>query len=216
MPNTVVHNPALKGNPTTTTFYSYLWLRSKAGFAPAGTPYYAGKGSGNRACSAQHNVRPPKDRSRIVIFPMLNEAEAFESEMALIELFGRQDNGTGILRNRTDGGDGPSGYKFTEDQLRRVTEKNRKQAADSKWQQAQAEGMARAEMFASPKYQKNVAEANRKKAADPEWQEANRKGSHNRYHVKGWFSEKTGKHFPPKPSVRCPLCSEQGLVVAWG
>ena len=68
-------------------------------------------------------------------------------------------------------------------------------------------------------YKKQVAKqrvARRKKAADPEWQEANRKGSHNRYHVKGWFSEKTGKHFPPKPSVRCPLCSEQGLVVAWG
>jgi hypothetical protein len=81
-------------------FYSYLWLRVD------GTPYYAGKGHGRRAYDRHHGFCPPADRSRIVIFPMLNEAEAFESEIALIELFGRKDLGTGILHNRTNGGDG--------------------------------------------------------------------------------------------------------------
>lgn len=87
-------------------FYSYLWLRED------GTPYYVGKGTGNRAWVREsHHCFPPKDRSRILIFPQDSEADAFESERALIWLFGRKDIGTGILRNMTDGGDGSSGYK---------------------------------------------------------------------------------------------------------
>lgn len=97
-------------------FYSYLYLRED------GTPYYAGKGTGERAFhSATHAVRPPKDRTRIVVFPMASEAEAFESERALIELFGRKDNSTGILRNMTDGGDGSSGYKHTIDTRKKMS-----------------------------------------------------------------------------------------------
>lgn len=91
-------------------FYAYLWLREN------GTPYYVGKGKGRRALkSADHCVRRPKDRSRIVIILCRNEAEAFETEKNLILNWGRKDNGTGILRNMTDGGDGPSGYRFSEE-----------------------------------------------------------------------------------------------------
>jgi hypothetical protein len=97
-------------------FYSYLWLRED------GTPYYAGKGSGRRAFrSIGHSVHRPVDRSHIVVFPMLNEAEAFESEIALIELFGRKDNGTGVLRNMTDGGEGVRGHKRTEEHNKRIS-----------------------------------------------------------------------------------------------
>lgn len=86
------------------SFYSYMWLRKD------GTPYYVGKGQKRRAfISSAHGVHRPKDRRRILIFPMLSETEAFESEKALIELFGRKDKGTGILRNLTDGGEGSSG-----------------------------------------------------------------------------------------------------------
>ena len=79
-------------------FYSYLWLRAD------GTPYYAGKGKGNRAhIRGSHRLRPPDDNSRILIFPMASEADALESEIALIDLFGRKDLGTGCLRNFTTG-----------------------------------------------------------------------------------------------------------------
>jgi hypothetical protein len=86
-------------------FYSYLWLRKD------GTPYYAGKGNGRRAFRQHERIHPPKDRSRILVFPMASEAEAFESEIALIDLFGRKDLGTGCLRNLTNGGDGSTGHR---------------------------------------------------------------------------------------------------------
>ena len=96
-------------------FYSYLWLRED------GSPYYAGKGRGNRAFRSKgHGVHRPKNLNRILVFPMMDEGEAFESEVALIELFGRKDNGTGCLRNLTDGGDGPSGHIHSEKQKERI------------------------------------------------------------------------------------------------
>ena len=75
------------------------------------TPYYAGKGSGKRAFQSRGHgaLHHPKDISRILVFPHATEAEAFESEMAFIKWFGRKDNGTGVLRNLTDGGEGVSG-----------------------------------------------------------------------------------------------------------
>jgi len=87
-------------------FYSYLWLRED------GTPYYVGKGCGKRAFGRKNHGRlhPPKDLSRIVLFPQDSEAAAFESERDLIALFGRKDLGTGCLRNMTDGGEGATGY----------------------------------------------------------------------------------------------------------
>jgi hypothetical protein len=99
-------------------FYSYLYLREDE------TPYYVGKGCGKRAFKHKKNgdVHPPKDKFRIIIFPMLNEAEAFESEMALIELFGRKDLGTGILYNRTNGGDGTSGLRWSEEAKQKMSE----------------------------------------------------------------------------------------------
>jgi hypothetical protein len=87
-----------------------------------GTPYYIGKGHGKRAYESYLGHLAPKDRSRILIFPMLNEAEAFESEIALIDLFGRKDLGTGCLRNRTDGGEGQKGRKRSEIICHKISE----------------------------------------------------------------------------------------------
>ncbi len=74
-------------------------------------PYYVGKGRGNRAYSKQHSVPVPADRANIVIvLSGLSENSAFDEERRLIVLYGRIDNGTGCLQNRTDGGEGTSGY----------------------------------------------------------------------------------------------------------
>ncbi len=91
-------------------FYAYMWLRED------GTPYYAGKGTGRRAWHFKHTMNRPKNRSRILIFNRSSEAEAFETEKELIRNWGRKDNGTGILRNFTDGGEGTSGQKCSDEQ----------------------------------------------------------------------------------------------------
>jgi hypothetical protein len=85
-------------------FYTYMWLRED------GTPYYIGKGKGNRAF---RKGSPPRDRILIQEFP--SEEDAFAAEVFLIAYYGRKDLNTGILRNRTDGGEGVSGYPLTEE-----------------------------------------------------------------------------------------------------
>jgi NUMOD3 motif len=112
-------------------FYAYMWLRQKDGSYLAGTPYYVGKGYGDRAfISDGHVVHRPKDKSLILIFPRDSEQEAFATEIELIANWGRIDNGTGCLRNRTDGGEGQSGICRSEETKAKMSaaQKGRKQS----------------------------------------------------------------------------------------
>ena len=88
-------------------FYVYMYLRED------GTPYYIGKGSGKRAWdNSSRSFKRPTDESRIAIHTdNLTEDQAFSLEIELIAEYGRKDNGTGILRNLTDGGEGHTGAK---------------------------------------------------------------------------------------------------------
>tara|TARA_Y100001972_G_scaffold114411_1_gene150019 strand:- start:51 stop:1202 length:1152 start_codon:yes stop_codon:yes gene_type:complete len=95
---------------TDKVFYTYGYLRQKdSKIAKAGTLYYVGKGKGSRAFSPHRNTPIPKDKNRIIFLKEnLTEEEAFNHEMEMIKLYGRVDIGTGILRNLSDGGEGPS------------------------------------------------------------------------------------------------------------
>jgi len=83
-------------------FYTYAFLREN------GTPYYVGKGRGRRikrdlgrCCSR------PRDPSKVIFLKTgLTEAEAYRHEIYMIFVFGRKDIGTGILRNKSRGGEG--------------------------------------------------------------------------------------------------------------
>lgn len=90
-------------------FYVYAYHRSLTSTtAPAGTPYYIGKGTKNRAFT-KHNCPVPIDPKNIVfIKENLTETDAHLLEIELIEKYGRKDINTGILHNRTNGGEGIS------------------------------------------------------------------------------------------------------------
>ena len=90
-------------------YYVYAYLRNKdSKTAPKGTPYYIGKGNGSRAY-VKHNCPVPKDKSNVLfIAKNLSESDAHLYESKLITFYGRKDLQTGILHNRTNGGEGLS------------------------------------------------------------------------------------------------------------
>lgn len=82
-------------------YYVYQYLRTD------GTPYYIGKGKNRRAYVKQRVIPLPADKALIqFIAHKLSETEAFILESKLIQYYGRVDLGTGILHNKTDGGEG--------------------------------------------------------------------------------------------------------------
>lgn len=90
-------------------FYVYAYLRSKDSItSELGTPYYIGKGSGNRS-HVKHHVPMPQDHNNIIFIKTdLTEQQALDLEIELIKKYGRKDLNTGILHNRTNGGEGIS------------------------------------------------------------------------------------------------------------
>ncbi len=89
-------------------YYVYYYLRATdSAVAKAGTPYYVGKGKGTRCTDKHKFVKVPADHNRIIkVAENLTNNQAKQMEILHIAIHGRVDLNTGILRNRTRGGDG--------------------------------------------------------------------------------------------------------------
>jgi hypothetical protein len=121
--------------------YVYQYVRED------GSPYYIGKGTGKRAYNrCKGDVKPLKDKSNVqVIAHNLSDSEASVLEKKLIKLYGRKDIGTGILRNKTDGGDGATGAVRSKEFRDVIAANNRLrkgiQKHTAEWKAANAERM---------------------------------------------------------------------------
>ena len=90
--------------------------------------FYVGKGKGKRAYSKNNRnnywYNTTKRYGYIIDITEdgLTEQEAFEREIFYINKIGRKDLGLGSLINMTNGGEGPSGIKHTDEAKKRTPE----------------------------------------------------------------------------------------------
>jgi hypothetical protein len=104
-------------------FYVYAYIRDNDdSWGYVGTPYYIGKGRGNRKETPRkqrsgYGTREikPKNKEQIIILKSgLTEQEAHILEEKLIYFYGRINTVNGCLMNLTDGGEGLSGYVYSD------------------------------------------------------------------------------------------------------
>ena len=113
----------------------YVYLLYEPGMAE---PFYCGKGIGDRAWAhlrpsewarcwnaCHRKIKALLDRGIKyevdIVQQGLTESEAMSLETATIKRIGRKDLGTGPLLNHTDGGEGSSGYEFSEESKRKMS-----------------------------------------------------------------------------------------------
>jgi hypothetical protein len=137
-------------------FYVYAYLRED------GTPYYIGKGKEYRAFQTHGHINRPTCKSRIVFLQEnITEDDAFALEVEMITFHGRKDIGTGILRNLTNGGEGPSGRVISEETRAKLRGKIRTEKHREKLR------LATAGKPLSEEHRKKIGDGNRGKTCKP-------------------------------------------------
>jgi hypothetical protein len=169
--------------------YVYAYLREDK------TPYYIGKGIGNRV-KEKHNVPIPPDDRIEFIKTNLTDEEAIALEIELIAKYGRKDLGTGILRNRTNGGDGNAGRIMKDETRAKISVANKGKLSPMKGKKNP--GLSRA-LKGKSKSPEHIAKLSKVKTGrlNPKLSEVK----------KGVPSPKKGR---PQEKISCPHCSKIG------
>jgi len=156
-------------------FYVYVYLDPRPGKGLQ--PIYVGKGTVDLDRASYHwerrcvnpflqkvldKIRAAGLVPQITIAAyMEDEEEAFAMERDLIVQYGRRDLRTGSLCNLTDGGQGVSGLKYSEERLRKA----REQFSTPEWRQMMSHIALNA--WANPEIKAERVERIRRTAADP-------------------------------------------------
>lgn len=112
-------------------YYTYAYLRED------GTPYYIGKGKERNGRKDRIRARhvgitvPPLHR-QLLLKTVDCEFDAYKHEMYMITVFGRKDLRTGILHNKTDGGEGSSGMSESRKEICSKTHKGKVLSEETK------------------------------------------------------------------------------------
>jgi len=202
---------------TLNRFYTYAYLREDK------TPYYIGKGEGERAYKFHHEgVSVPKDKSRIILLKQnLIEEEAFKHEIYMIAVLGRKDLGTGILRNRTNGGEGSSGLVHTKKAREQMSKALKGRTLSEQTRRRMSEARKGEN---HPNYGKSLPEETKRKQSEAKKGEKNYLsklwkitkntgeeilvwglygwGKENNYHHNGLYSVYTGKYKKHKDVIK--------------
>ena len=190
-------------------FYTYAYLRVDR------TPYYIGKGCKNRInVDRGKPCKKPKDKSRIIFLKQnLTEEEAFKHEIYMIAVFGRKDLGTGILHNKSDGGDGASGAVRSEETRRKISEAKlgkKKRPYSEEYKKQMSERMRGRECPSSRrKHSEEEKEKRRQKMLGRKWwNDGKNETCSHECPGYGWFSGRINK------SLSClwEIISPDGIV----
>lgn len=190
-------------------FYVYAYIRNKdSKTAQAGTPYYIGKGIDNRAFVKHNGINPPTKECIIFLKENLSEQEALDLEMELISKYGRKDLKTGILNNKTNGGDGlknPSSVT-----RKKLAEAKRNESPETKLKRSIA-AKNRIRNPLSEETKKKISKSNTGKKRDTE---AKRKMSEaaSKRTLSDLTKEKIKSKLKniSKPKLTCPFCKKSG------
>lgn len=107
-------------------YYVYLHIKETTD-----EPFYVGKGKGYRATRKAYrtehwnNIVSKHGYDVIMLEENLTEEESFELEIYWIKRIGRRDLGLGPLINYSDGGEGTSGYKHSEESKKKMSDSRR-------------------------------------------------------------------------------------------